>query len=229
MSNAPRKRRHSRTRERTHTQTTSNKRPGQRVALVVLVGLVAITAIAVFLLTGDDSERPENLAFNGAALPTFIAGEADSAIGAKAPIFITEYLDGEYAFIGGGGGPNDTAKLVMFVAHWCAVCQAEVPEVAAWVHDNGLPDGVEIVIVSTFADPDRDHYPPSTWLQDAGWEAPVAADSSDGEIVAQFGMPNVPAWVVLTDLNVVLARGTGPIAPAQLDQLVALAASSRPA
>ena len=99
-------------------------------AAVGLLAIVALVILAVIAFGGDDAERPEDLAFNGEPLPEFVAGETDPAIGMKAPIFVTEYLDGEYAFIGGGGGPNDTAKLVVFVAHWCPTCQAEVPEMS---------------------------------------------------------------------------------------------------
>lgn len=189
--------------------------------------VVAAVAIAALVFGGDDGERPDDLAFNGVELPAFVNGVDDPAIGAKAPLFITEYLDGDYAFVGGGGGPNDSAKLIMFVAHWCATCQAEVPALVAWVSENDLPEGVEIVLVSTFADAQRENYPPSVWFEQAGWVAPVAVDSSNGEIAEQFGMSSVPSWVVLTNLNFVLDRGVGPVSTDQLDDLIALAAGSR--
>jgi len=192
---------------------------------LLVAAIAAILAVAVF--GGAADSRPDGLAFNGQELPTYVAGVADPAVGQKAPIFTTEYLDGDYAFIGGGGGPNDTAKLVLFVAHWCPTCQAEVPTIAGWVADNELPDGVEIVIVSTFADADRDNYPPADWFDAAGWSAPVVADSTDGEIAAQFGFSSVPAWTVLTNLNVVLDRGVGPLPENDLERLVNLAATSR--
>jgi thiol-disulfide isomerase/thioredoxin len=198
------------------------------VAVISAAIVIAALVAAIVVLTGDSADRPDDLAFNGTALPAYVGGETDPAIGAKAPLFTTEYLDGSYAFVGGGGGPNDTAKLVVFVAHWCPVCQAELPEISDWVARNGLPDGVEIVMVSTFQDPDRDNHPPADWFDDVGWEAPVAIDSQDGEIITTwFGMPSVPSWVLLTDLNFVLGRGTGPIPPEQLDGLITLAASSR--
>lgn len=232
LSNAPKKRRQSRTQARLAEQKANEKRgsAGMPVALIGAIVLVVAVAVivAIVLLNIDDNERPDGLAFNGTALPAYVAGVEDPALGAKAPLFTTEYLNGEYAFIGGGGGPNDTAKLMVFVAHWCPLCQAELPEISNWVAENGLPDGVEIVMVSTFQDADRDNYPPSAWFDAAGWEAPVAVDSEDGEIVTEwFGMPGVPSWVVLTDLNFVLQRGTGPIPPDRLEGLIALAASSR--
>lgn len=229
MSNAPKKRRQSGTRERVARQQVRDTR-GVAGIVAAVVGALAVAAavvVAIVILTADSTFRPDGLAFNGASLPTYVAGVDDPAPGAKAPLFTTEYLDGEWAFVGGGGGPNDTAKLVVFLAHWCPVCQAELPELSSWVAGNDLPEGVEIVMVSTFQDDERDNYPPSAWFEGAGWEAPVAVDSEDGEIAKSFGMPGVPSWVLLTDHNDVLQRGTGPIPPAQLDQLVALAASSR--
>ena len=211
-------------------QTSNEKRgwAGIAAAVVGALAVVAAVVIAIVVLSGDDDSRPDDLRFNGTALPAYVPGVDDPAFGEKAPLFTTEYLDGEYAFVGGGGGPNDTAKLMVFLAHWCPVCQAELPEISNWVAENGLPEGVEIVMVSTFQDSDRENYPPSAWFDAAGWEAPVAVDSADGEIVTDwFGMPSVPSWVVLTDLNFVLQRGTGPIPPDQLEGLIALAASSR--
>ena len=211
-------------------QPANEERGRARIAAAVVgaLAVVAAVVVAVVVLSGDSTFRPDDLAFNGTSLPTYVAGVDDPAVGTKAPLFVTEYLDGEWAFVGGGGGPNDTAKLVVFVAHWCPVCQAELPKISNWVEENPLPEGVEIVMVSTFQDSDRDNYPPSEWFDAAGWEAPVAVDSGDGEIVTEwFGMPSVPSWVVLTDHNDVLERGTGPIPPTQLDQLITLAASSR--
>lgn len=190
-------------------------------AVALAVG--AVILIALVLFGGDDDDRPEDLAFNGPPLPAYVAGQPDPALGQKAPLVVTEYLDESYAFVGGGGGPNDTAKLVVFVAHWCPTCQEELPEIAAWVKDNGLPAGVEIVMVSTFPDSARANYPPSEWFAAAGWDAPVAADSSDGEIAQEFGMSSVPSWVLLTDLNFVLERGVGRLQPAQLERLIGLA------
>ena len=228
MSNAPRKRRQSGTRARIASQRANKKRgrTGIAAAVVGAVAVVAAVVIAIVVLSGDDHFRPDGLAFNGTALPTYVAGVEDPAIGESAPLFTTEDLDGEFAIVGGGGGPKDTAKLVVFVAHWCSVCQAEVPEISKWAAENDLPEGVEIVMVSTFQDSDRGNYPPSAWFDAAGWEWPVAVDSGDGEIEAWFGMPSVPSWVVLTDHNFVVQRGTGPIPPDQLDQLITLAATS---
>ena len=230
MSNAPKKRRQSGTRARV-AQHEAHKVPRSTniiamaaVAAFLVIGLIVL---ALVLFSGDDNHRPDGMAFNGTSLPTFTAGVDDPATGMKAPIFTTEYLDGEYAFIGGGGGPNDTAKLVVFVAHWCRVCQAELPEVANWVADNELPEGVEIVMVSTFEDPDRENHPPSAWFEAQEWQAPVALDSRDGEIAESFGMSGVPSWAVITDLNFVLERGTSPLTPTELDRLIGLAAASR--
>lgn len=228
LSNAPKKRKQSGTRARVAETHDQGNLANMKIVGVVaaLAAVVAIVVLAVIVFGGDDGDRPDGLAFNGAPLPAFVEGEPDPALGQKAPLVVTEYLDDSYAFVGGGGGPNDTAKLMVFVAHWCPTCQAELPEIAAWVDANELPDGVEIVMVSTFPDSSRDNYPPSSWFEREGWDAPVAADSSDGEIAEEFGMSSVPSWVVLTDLNFVLERGVGPLSSAELDRLTSLAAAS---
>ncbi len=193
-------------------------------ALAVLI--VAIVVIAVVATGGDDSDDTAGeISFNGTALPAYDDGP-DQAVGLKAPIFVTSDLaTGERTVVGGGGGPNDKAKIILFAAHWCPNCQRELPEVAAWLDEQGLPDDVEIVAVSTFPDPQRDNYPPADWFASVDWPYPVMTDDSSGSIATMYGMGAVPAWVVLDNQNFVLARTTGVLGDAGLEQLVDLAAA----
>ncbi len=198
---------------------------GGMIVAAVICGVVLTVAIAGGDGGGDNGDSPE-LAFNGPSLPAFGGAGTDAAIGVKAPVFVTEDLDGNRAVIGGGGGPNDTAKVILFAAHWCPTCQAEIPGWADWLRANPAPDGVEVLMVSTFPDSSRDNHPPDAWFDGVGWPQPVLTDSAEGEILAAFGMGGVPGVVVLDDTNFVLTRGSGPLSEAQLSALVSLAAAS---
>ena len=70
-----------------------------------------------------------------------------------------------------------TPELVMFVSHWCPTCGDEVAATAEWVAENGLPEGVEIVMVSTLPDRDRPDYPPADFFAERGWAEPVPVSS----------------------------------------------------
>ncbi|MGI9624841.1 MAG: TlpA family protein disulfide reductase [Acidimicrobiales bacterium] len=186
---------------------------------------VALVVVIAALAADDSGNESSDLAFNGVPLPAFTGSGTDEAVGLKAPLFVTNDLDGNRTVVGGGGGPNDTAKIVVFVAHWCPTCQRELPELTEWLAANDLPNDVEIVVVSTFEDAQRGNHPPKAWVEAVGWPEPVMVDSGGGEIAAAFGMSSVPSWVVLDNTNFVMVRGTGPVAGSSLDYLVELAAS----
>ena len=66
--------------------------------------------------------------------------------------------------------PDDgTIRLIGFFAHWCPHCQREVPRVAQWLNENGLPNGVEVVAISTSVREGTPNYPPSEWFEAEKW------------------------------------------------------------
>ena len=191
-------------------------------------GLVILAVIALFVFGGggSDDAGDDAISFNGVGLPALTDGP-DPAVGVKAPLFVTTDLaTGERVVVGGGGGPNDTAKVILFAAHWCPVCQEEIPVVADWLNANDLPDGVEVVAVSTFPDGTRANHPPAVWFADVDWPYPVMVDDANGAILSMFGMTRVPSWVVIDDQNFVVARVTGALGADGVDALVNLAAES---
>ena len=66
------------------------------------------------------------------ALPQLVDGEDDAAIGQTIPTVSGKTLDGDAITIGPDGG----AKVIVFVAHWCPHCQAEVPEIVSHLKDT---------------------------------------------------------------------------------------------
>ena len=168
---------------------------------------------------GSESELIEESApaveVSGDALPQFESTEGDEAVGLAFPTLAGTGLDGEPMTIGGSGRPT----LVMYVAHWCPHCQREVPVVQDWVDAGNLPEGVDLVTVSTSIDPSRPNYPPSAWLADEGWTAPTLVDP-DGSAAVAGGLTGYPYFVVVDADGNVVARTTGELTVDQLDQLV---------
>jgi len=152
---------------------------------------------------------------DGAPLTALSSGGdvPECAIGSPAPAVTGASFDGTPVSI----VPDDgTPTLVLFVAHWCPHCQAEVPLLVDWIASGASPDGVDIVTVSTSVDPSLDNYPPSAWLQEVDWPTPVLADDAGGSVAQAYGLGSFPYYVVLDGAGVVVDRFVGEIDPATL-------------
>ena len=60
--------------------------------------------------------------------------------------------------------PTGKPQVVVFVAHWCPHCQAEVPRLVD-LAKQGVFDGVDVTAVATGTNSDAPNYPPSAWLE----------------------------------------------------------------
>jgi thiol-disulfide isomerase/thioredoxin len=117
-------------------------------------------------------------------------------------------------------GPEGGAQAIVIVAHWCPHCQAELPLLVDYLESTGMPDGVELVAVSTSIDPVRPNYPPSAWLEGEGWTAPTLVDDADSTALAALGMSNFPGFVFVDADGEVFGRITGEIPMATFDEIV---------
>jgi cytochrome c biogenesis protein CcmG, thiol:disulfide interchange protein DsbE len=195
--------------------------PALAVAVVVVIGGVALA------LSGnqptDSSARPsvspgasaavgEAPTITGQSLVPFQGPVGDVAVGQPAPTVVGASFDGSEVAIGGNGRP----QMLLFLAHWCSHCQAEVPAVQAWLDAGGLPDGVDLVSVSTSADPAAPNYPPDEWLRREGWTPPVMVDPT-GSVATAFGLPAFPYFVFVNADGTVAGRITGEVPVADLE------------
>jgi cytochrome c biogenesis protein CcmG, thiol:disulfide interchange protein DsbE len=180
----------------------------------------------------DEDETAEDDAADGAAVETATVEVADpslppfgssddDAMGLQAPAVRGTATDGRPMSIVPGDGP----MIVGFFAHWCPHCQAEVPVVVDWLADGGLPDGVELVAVSTAVNEARPNFPPSEWFEAEGWDVPTMADDESGSAHLAYGGGGFPYWVVLDADGAVVARRAGELPASALDDLAALAQS----
>lgn len=163
---------------------------------------------------------------DGEPLVPFDEAGPDPAEGLPAPVVRGESFDGTEIVI---GAPTENSTMIVFLAHWCGHCNEEVPELIALEEAGRLPDGLDIVGVSTAVAADGDNYPPSQWVVDKGWPWPTMADDEIPSALNAFGGTSFPFTVVLDAEGTVLARragqATGDDTVAFLDAALADAAS----
>jgi cytochrome c biogenesis protein CcmG, thiol:disulfide interchange protein DsbE len=207
-----------------HQQDTGNR--NARIGLIAgaVVALAAVVAIAVSV-AGDGGSRPDaledraaNVSVEGQGLPPFPDGGADPAVGQPFPT-----LSGT----GTTGNPMrieaDRSTILVFLAHWCHVCQAEVPVLRDWIAAGGA-DGVDVIGISTAFEPVRGNWPTTEWLEREGWEQPTLLDP-DGAAFVAGGHRAFPGFVVVGSDGTVVARTSGALSVEQLDALAEIARS----
>lgn len=194
-------------------------KPKRNIPVVgIAFGAIALLLVAAVTLTGNvgpGSETGEPTV-DGTFLPLFQSSQGDPAIGAQAPTVTGENFDGEAVTV----GPNGSPAAIVFLAHWCPHCQAEVPRVQAWLDGGGGVDGVEIMSVSTSVNSARGNYPPSSWLNNAGWSTDVLLDDTDNVAHSAYGAGGFPYWVFLNADGTVAARTGGELDIATLEQFM---------
>lgn len=159
------------------------------------------------------------VAVSGTALPEFTGGGADAAVGLPIPGVKGQTFDESPVSITPGGKP----KVVMFLAHWCPHCQAEVPRIQEWLDNNGLPDDVELVAVATGTTDTRANFPPGNWLRKEGWSVVTLVDDEEGTAGNAFGLGGFPFFVVVDADGNVVARTSGELSTEQWEQLLEIA------
>jgi cytochrome c biogenesis protein CcmG/thiol:disulfide interchange protein DsbE len=205
--------------------------PALAVAVVVVIGGVALalsgnqptdSSARPSLSPGASSPAGDAPTITGLSLAPFENPDGDIAVGQPAPTVVGSSFDGSPVSIGGNGRP----QMLLFLAHWCSHCQAEVPAVQAWLDAGGLPDGVDLVSVSTSTDPAAPNYPPDEWLRREGWTPPVMVDPT-GSVATAFGLPAFPFFVFVNADGTVAGRITGEVPVEDLEAIaVQLAAGS---
>ncbi len=184
------------------------------------VGLVLIFLLA-FSIAGeqpvDASIGFGEVEVTGDPLPIFNSqSPTDAATGLVAPTVVGADWDDVESTI----GPDGESKIVLFLAHWCPHCQAEVPVVQQWIDDGNLPADVSMYAVATSTDQLRPNWPPQDWLVAEGWTVPTIMDDQLGTVAVNYGMAGTPFYAVLDGENKVVRRVSGEIGVAGLNQLV---------
>lgn len=194
----------------TKTQNSSNA----RTLLIWLGGAVVVIGLVAVVVTGagNSGGAADHPDLQGAPIVTgdFLAplqagATADPEAGNPVPAVVGADFDGIPVSIENNG----KAKLIVFLAHWCPNCQAEVPEVVRWLQQNDVPENVEIISVATSISRARDNFPPSDWLEDEEWPVPVILDSVASSVGVAYGVSAFPLWAMVDVDGNLVTRITG--------------------
>jgi thiol-disulfide isomerase/thioredoxin len=149
----------------------------------------------------------------GTALPPLTADDPadDEALGTFAPTLVGVDFDGNPVRV---DAAQDGPTMVVFVAHWCPHCNAEIPVLNELRDAGSFPDDLNIVAVSTAPRTDGSNFPPREWLDDVDWQWPAMADGVDiatGSFLAAdaYGVNSFPFVTVVDADGKVAARWSG--------------------
>ena len=150
----------------------------------------------------------------------------NAEIGAAAPAFKAQPNNsGDPIMVDPADG---TVRLIGFFAHWCPHCQREVPRVSQWLAENGLPEEIEIIAISTAVREGAPNYPPSEWLVNENWPTQVIVDSEESELATAYGLGGFPYWILVDATGTVIHQSSGELTEEQFGYLVDLAISIAP-
>ena len=176
------------------------------------IGLVLVVAavIAVALASGQASvpePSTSTTVVTGTPLPEYPSSGSDPAVGMALPTLQNISLDGSSMTISADG----RAKAIIILAHWCPHCQAEVPRVVDWLDANTVPDGVDLVALTTSISETQPNFPPSAWLDREGWTVPTMIDDAASTGYHALGAMSFPGWVFVGADGTVQLRTTGEL------------------
>jgi len=200
--------------------STGNKSVWLIGGIAALIATAAIVAVAS-QSGGDDVvagiEEFGDVLVEGKSLPAFTTGQADQAVGMTAPILTGKGFTGNTIVTSPG-----TPTLLVFLAHWCPHCQREVPLLVQWKRDGRVPDGLDVIAITTSSDPASPNFPPSEWLAREEFPAlwPVMTDSGEKTAANAMGVSGFPFFVLVDAQGKVALRLSGEIEMAALTEQI---------
>ena len=213
-----------------------------RIWIGLAAAIALVVGIVVFASRGDSksndagsgttlvaSSRPDSqpITFTGNALVKLDETlTPDPAVGMDAPLLSGLNFAGEPIVMDPATkGPY----MLVFLAHWCPHCNAEVPRLNDWKHSGAVPPGLNVIGVATAVSKTSVNYPPATWFSNKGWEWPVMVDektANDGEAgkaATTYGAPGWPYFVIVGADGKVKLRVSGEVEIPKLQTMITAA------
>ncbi len=230
--------------------TETQKRPSLSRSTMIVIGLVVaavLVALVVALVTSDGSSNSETsddgastvttpvvasevspaenqpVVVEGQVLDPLADSSADLSVGAPAPTLRGYSFDGRPVEVVPGDGRN---YMVVFLAHWCPHCNAEVPRLIEWKNAGMVPNDLVVIGVSTAVAADRPNFPPSQWVVDKEWPWSVMADSEAMDAATAYGVSGFPFFTIIGGDGTVKLRASGEQGIEQIDAMVDAALAS---
>lgn len=200
-----------------NTKRTSGAKTSKAVWIigVIVGGIIAVTAVVSMVSSNDSSSTDvatsefSDVTVTGEVLPPLgDPATADPAVGMIAPVLTGKGFTGNVVTTTAG-----TPTLLVFLAHWCPHCQAEVPRLVEWEKAGKFPAGVDVIAIATGTDAANPNYPPSIWLARENFPVlwPVMADSQTKVAGDAFGLSGYPFFTLLDASGKVVKRMSGEI------------------
>jgi thiol-disulfide isomerase/thioredoxin len=205
-----------------------NKQSSPTKWIVGGIAAAIVVIIVIVLAAGGGSDTAtddggDSTAAAGEFMPvTILEGEPlaplndpenDSAQGLKAPVAQGASFNGMEMTL----RPNGQPMLLVFLAHWCPHCNAEIPRLIEWKESGQMPEDLNVIGVATGSRSDQPNWPPSQWLQDMEWPWPAMADSEAQDAAIAYGVNGYPGLVLIDGDGTVLARRSGEASVSELD------------
>ncbi len=241
---ANRKRAEARRKAQAKASRSSGEGVGASKGLMwAAIGVVVALAIGlgIFAMSGDDSDAGSSdttsvfsklpvsqpVTITGEPLVPFQATEGDPAIGVTAPLVSGLNFAGEEITL----DPADGPYMVVFLAHWCSHCNAEVPRLNDWKRSGAVPEELNVIGVATAVSKTAVNYPPAEWFSNKGWGWPVLVDEAAGEgtagkLAQAYGASGWPYFVIVGADGKVKVRVSGEIEASELQGIVEAALAS---
>lgn len=216
---------------------------GGKLWMWLTLGVIAVVAVVggVVVLTGGDGETsgpadsstssstapafPDSqpITIEGDALPSFNSPADDPAIGMTAPLLTGLDFRGDEIVV----DPTvDGPVMLVFLAHWCPHCNAEMPRLLDWKNSGGVPPELNVIGVATAVASTAPNYPPHEWFSNRGWSWPILVDQkvddngSAGRAAQAYGASGWPYFVIIGADGTVKARSSGELEVSEIQAIV---------
>lgn len=206
-----------------------------KVIVIAVAAVVAVAAIIAIFATGGDNSTSsdtttvtvpggvapaeyQKVTSEGDGLEPLGKDATDPAMGKVAP-----NLSG-YSFngfpISVKPATDGSPTLLVFLAHWCPHCNAEMPRLVRWYESGQVPEDLRVVGVATASRKDQANWPPSEWMQSFDWPFEVMADTETNDAGVAYGVDGYPFMVVLDKDGKVAARHSGEMDESEIPNFI---------